>query len=364
MIFHFKKRALVHFAVDTDEVWMTTILNKDKTRFLPFNLGFNNGAGNPLNPEGYKTAYLWEYVLTKKSWIDILARFMHYQVDKKDGKVVDERIIFPRFHQLDVVRKLTKNVKDDGIGKNYLIQHSAGSGKSNSIAWLAYRLSSLHDKADNIIFNSVVVITDRRVLDKQLQDTIYQFEHKAGVVEPIDKHSSQLAQALESGVKIIITTLQKFPYVTEKIGELPNRNYAIIVDEAHSSQTGESAKEMKAVLSMSLEDAELEALKDEETTFDYEDDLIKSMKARGIHSNLSFFAFTATPKYKTLEMFGNKGEDGKLEAFHLYSMKQAIEEGFILDVLKNYTTYKTYFKIAKRIEDDPEFDKSMATREL
>jgi len=360
-IFQFKKRAIVHFAVDTDEVWMTTRLQGDKTVFLPFNRGHDNAAGNPPNPGGYKSAYLWEYVLMRDSWIDILARFLHHQVEKKDGKTVDEHIIFPRYHQLDVVRKIQGDVKEKGVGRSYLIQHSAGSGKSNSIAWLAYRLSTLHDQNDNIIFDSVVVVTDRRVLDQQLQETIYQFEHKTGVVEPIDRHSGQLAKALESGVKVIITTLQKFPFVTEKIEKLPDRNYAIIVDEAHSSQTGETAKEMKAILSQSLEEAEIEALKEEESNPDFQDELIRSMKARGKHTNLSFFAFTATPKYETLEMFGNTGEDGKPQPFHLYSMRQAIQEGFILDVLQNYTTYKTFFRLAKRIEEDPELDKRKAT---
>lgn len=363
-IFRFKARALVHFAVDTDEVWMTTRINKGNTVFLPFNRGHDNAAGNPPNPDGYRTSYLWEYVLSMDSWIDILSRFLHLEVKKENGKIVSEKLIFPRYHQLDVVRKITSHVLQHGVGENYLVQHSAGSGKSNSIAWLAYWLSSLHDSNDNLIFDSVVVVTDRRILDKQLQDTIYQFEHKAGVVEPIDKHSSQLAAALESGVKVIITTLQKFPFVTEKIGALPDRRYAVIVDEAHSSQTGESAKEMKSILSTSLDQAEQEALHEEETIPDYEDELIKSMKARGKQNNLSFFAFTATPKFKTLEMFGTRDSEGKPHPFHLYSMRQAIEERFILDVLKNYTTYKTYFRVARRIEEDPQFDKKKAVTAL
>jgi type I restriction enzyme R subunit len=363
-IFQFKKRALVHFAVDTDEAWMSTRLTGRHTVFLPFNKGNDNAAGNPVNADGFRTSYLWEYVLARESWIDILARFMHLQVEKKDGRIVSERIIFPRYHQLDVVRKINQDVRERGAGGSYLIQHSAGSGKSNSIAWLAYRLASLHDTEDKLIFDSVVVVTDRRVLDKQLQDTIYQFEHKAGVVEPIDKHSDQLAKAITSGVKIIITTLQKFPFVTEKIGSLPDRNYAIIVDEAHSSQTGESAREMKTLLGSALDDAEREALEEEEEGRDYEEELIKTMKARGRHENLSFFAFTATPKFKTLEMFGNMGADGKPHPFHLYSMRQAIEEKFILDVLMNYTTYKTYFRIAKKIEEDPDLDKRKAVRAL
>lgn len=363
-VFRFKKRALVHFALDTDEVWMTTRLAKEATGFLPFNKGNGDAAGNPVNPDGYKTAYLWEYVLARDSWIDILARFLHLEVKKEHGKVVSETVIFPRYHQLDAVRKLTDDVRRRGAGGNYLIQHSAGSGKSNSIAWLAHRLASIHDSADHKIFNSVVVITDRRVLDKQLQDTIYQFEHKAGVVEPIDKDSGQLAAALKSGAAIIITTLQKFPFVTEKIGELPERAYAVIVDEAHSSQTGESTKEMKAVLASSLDEAEAEALEEEAKSYDYEDEIVRSMSARGRRKNLSFFAFTATPKFRTLEMFGTPDAEGKPRPFHLYSMRQAIEEEFILDVLGNYTTYKTFFRIAKRITDDPELDKKKAASAL
>ena len=246
LLFQFKKRALVHFAVDTDEVYMTTRLEKKNTRYLPFNKGYDNGAGNPPNPDGYKTAYLWEEVWAKDSWIDILGRFLHLQTEeyKENGKLKKkERLIFPRYHQLDVVRKLSRDAREEGPGKNYLIQHSAGSGKSNSIAWLAYRLTSLHNDEDKAVFNSVIVVTDRRVLDYQLQNTIYQFEHKQGVVQKIDKHSGQLAEALETGVNIIITTLQKFPFVLDKIETLPSRNYAVIVDEAHSSQGGRGRKE-------------------------------------------------------------------------------------------------------------------------
>ena len=245
LLFQFKKRALVHFAVDTDVIYMTTRLQGSKTKYLPFNKGYNKGAGNPPNPSGHKTSYLWEDVLVKNSWMDILGRFLHLEVEEKtfDGrKFKIETMIFPRYHQLDSVRKLSADALANGAGKNYLIQHSAGSGKSNSIAWLAYHSAGLHDKNDKRIFDSVIEITDRIVLDKQLQDTIYQFEHKSGVVEKIDKDSAQLAQALTSGTNIIITTLQKFPFVLDKVGALPKRNYAVIVDEAHSSQGGESAK--------------------------------------------------------------------------------------------------------------------------
>ncbi len=262
LLFQFKRRALVNFAVDPDEVWMTTRINSSNTRFLPFNKGYNKGAGNPPNPNGYKTAYLWEDIWTKDSWLDIVGRFLHLEQEniKLDGKSAKkETLIFPRFHQLDAVRKLTADAKVKGTGHEYLIQHSAGSGKSNSIAWLAYQLASLYNDQDERVFDLVIVITDRRVLDQQLQDTIYQFEHKQGVVQKIDKNSAQLAEALVSGTNIIITTLQKFPFVLDKIREileknniaqLPKRNYALIVDEAHSSQSGEASKKMKEVLSL------------------------------------------------------------------------------------------------------------------
>ncbi len=366
-IFQFKKRTLVHFAVDTDEASMTTKLDGKKTRYLPFNLGYNNGAGNPPNPNGYRTSYLWEQVWAKDSFMDIIAKFLHVSIEEYelDGvKKKKETIIFPRFHQMQVVRKLTNDVKENGAGKNYLIQHSAGSGKSNSIAWLSYRLSSVHNENDERVFDSVIVITDRKVLDNQLQNTIYQFEHKEGVVKKIDKNSQQLADAITAGSNIIITTLQKFPFILDKIGELPMRKYAVIIDEAHSSQGGEATKKMKEVLSAkSLEEAE----KDDSFSGldeDAEDEIRKSMLARGKQENLSFFGFTATPKPKTVEVFGIKGANGKPEPFHLYSMKQAIEEGFILDVLKNYTTYKTYFGLSKKIEDDPKVNKKKASRAI
>src|SRR5690554_2144403 len=273
-------------------------------------------------------------------------------------------MIFPRFHQMDVVRKLTIDAKSNGAGKNYLIQHSAGSGKSNSIAWLSYRLSSLHDENNHRIFDSVIVITDRKVLDNQLQKTIYQFEHKDGVVQKIDKDSQQLADSLEAGLNIIITTLQKFPFVLDKIGELPSRKYAVIIDEAHSSQGGEATKKMKEVLSAkTLEEAQ-EIEFDSGLDEDAEDEIRKSMESRGKQDNLSFFAFTATPKPKTIEVFGTPDKHGKPKPFHLYSMKQAIEEGFILDVLKNYTTYKTYYKLSKEIEEDPNVNKKQASRAI
>ncbi len=367
LMFQFKKRTLVHFAADPDEVHMATRLLKKDTFFLPFNKGANGGAGNPENPGNYKTAYLWEEVWQKDSFLDILARFIHIQSGKKKvngKKIKTETMIFPRYHQLDAVRHLVKNAREKGVGHNYLVQHSAGSGKSNSIAWLAHRLASLYNADDEKVFDSIIVITDRRVLDQQLQNTIYQFEHKQGVIQKIDINSTQLAHALSAAVPIVITTLQKFPYVTEKIGSLPNRKYAVIIDEAHSSQGGEGAKELKGVLAGEAIKAEARAKTLEEGLPDYEEEILKTMAARGKQPNISFFAFTATPKYKTLEVFGTVGPDGKPEPSHLYTMRQAIEEGFILDVLENYTTYKTYYKLIKSVQDDPEVDKKKAAKAL
>ncbi len=367
LIFQFKKRTLVHFAVDPDEVHMTTRLSKKQTRFLPFNMGNGNGAGNPKNPEGYKTAYLWELVWQKDSFLDILGRFIHLEVKTKTvgtRTIKKETMIFPRFHQLDVVRRMVHDARAKGPGTNYLVQHSTGSGKSNSIAWLAHRLASLHDEEDEKVFDSVVVITDRLVLDQQLQNTIYQFEHKQGVVMKIDRDSTQLANALAGGVPIIITTLQKFPFITEKIGELPAKNYAVIIDEAHSSQGGETATELKAVLAADAIKEQARQYAEEQGLSDHEETILREMAKRGKQPNISFFAFTATPKYKTLEVFGHQGPDNKPLPFHLYSMRQAIEEGFIMDVLKHYTTYKTYFKLVKAIADDPEVDSKKAARAL
>ena len=364
-LFQFKKRAIVHFAVDPDQVHMTTRLAGRQTVFLPLNRGHDGGKGNPPNPDGYRTAYLWDEIWARDSFLDILGGFMHLAIEEEviEGKKkTKETMIFPRYHQLDSVRKLEAASRAEGAGHSYLIQHSAGSGKSNSIAWLAHRLASLHSEHDEKVFHSVIVVTDRRVLDKQLQDTIYQFEHKQGVVERIDKHSGQLADALAKGTPIVITTLQKFPFVTEKIGDLPERSYAVIVDEAHSSQTGEAARTMKEVLAtQSLEEAVAGEGEEEETD---EDQVLKVMASRGKQKNLSFFAFTATPKYRTLEVFGRPGPEGKPVPFHLYTMRQAIEEGFILDVLKNYTTYKTFYNLVKAIEDDPKVSKKRAAKAL
>ncbi|WP_148224952.1 type I restriction endonuclease subunit R [Nitratifractor salsuginis] len=366
LLFAFKKRALVHFALDDEEVYMSTKIEGNKTFWLPFNKGYNNGAGNPPNDDGYKTEYFWKEILQRDSLLEIIGRFIHLQKEEitVEGRIyTKEKMIFPRYHQLDAVRLLRNRARKEGAGQNYLIQHSAGSGKSNTIAWLAYRLSSLHDEQDERVFDSVIVITDRRVLDKQLQDTIYQFEHKTGVVRKIDKDSTQLAESISRGIPIIITTLQKFPYILEKVGDIPGRNYAVLIDEAHSSQGGEASKKMKEVLGMPVLD---EVTKEDE--YDDEDrinDMVaKSAKARGKQSNLSFFAFTATPKEKTLSIFGETGDDGKPRPTHLYSMRQAIEEGFILDVLQNYTTYERFVKITKAIEEDPKVNKKKAAKAI
>jgi len=383
-IFKFKERSLVHFAVDPDLAWMTTKLDGENTRFLPFNKGFNHGKGNPPST-GYKTAYLWENVLTKDSLMDILKRFLHLEI--KETKVVTERgikrfkkesIIFPRYHQLNAVRRLIASAKLKGSGHNYLIQHSAGSGKSNSIAWLAHRLSSLHDEADQKVFDSVIVITDRRVLDQQLQDTIYQFEHKQGVVQKIDENTQQLTKALSDGVPIIISTVQKFPFITQALETMAKRgeslelktagkHFAVIVDEAHSSQSGETAMELRKILNKDGIEAAIAAqiLDDEDDTLTEEakENLLREMLKRPKQENISYFAFTATPKHKTLAFFNESGEDGK-SPFDLYSMRQAIEEGFILDVLANYTTYKTYAGLIKAIENDPDVPKRKAAKAL
>lgn len=373
-MFEFKQRVLVHFAVDLYDVYMTTRLQGASTYFLPFNQGSNGagnvgGKGNPQIEDDYLTSYLWKRVLKKDSLMEILQKYMHLKVEDikdKDGKITGkkETMIFPRYHQLDVVTKLLEDVKENGSGKNYLIQHSAGSGKSNSIAWLAHRLQSLHDKNDEVIFNSVIVVTDRKILDSQLQDTIYQFDHIDGVVRPITKGSESLKTALNDGAKIIITTLQKFPYIYQDV-QATGKRYAVIVDEAHSSQSGTAAKKLKVALGDTeevLEQYAREEAEEESKMEDYEDNLVKELSTHGMHKNISFFAFTATPKNKTLQLFGEKQENGTYRPFHIYSMRQAIEEGFILDVLQNYTTYRQYYKIAKKIEGDPEYDKVKGAR--
>ncbi len=364
------RRALVHFAVDPHLVAMTTRLAGEATQFLPFNRGSEEGgAGNPLNPGGHATAYLWEQVWEREAWLDLLARFVHVVRPEKGSaaeKRAGTRILFPRFHQWDAVRKLDADAREHGAGRSYLVEHSAGSGKSNSIAWLAHRLSSLHDAGDEKVFDKIVVITDRRVLDRQLRDQVFAIEHVHGVVALIEKDSQQLADALAGEqARIVVTTLQKFPYVLDRIEALPARRYAVIIDEAHSSQTGEAAADLRRALS--LEQAETDESAEEAERGDGQDALARSLAGRGRPQNLSFFAFTATPKAKTLELFGTPVETAeglRYRPFHLYSMRQAIEEGFILDVLANYTTYKTYFRIEKAVAADPEYDKARARRAI
>ena len=375
LILEFKKRTLVHFAVDPDVVFMTTRLAGSATHFLPFNQGNDGGAGNPPNKNGkHRTAYLWEEALARDSLLDLLARFLHLQTEERqtdDGrKIKKESMIFPRYHQLKAVRGLVASAKTEGVGNNYLIEHSAGSGKSNTIGWLAHRLASLHTSNNERVFDSVIVITDRLVLDNQLQDTIYQFDHRQGVVQKIDADSRQLAEALENAVPIIISTLQKFPFVSRQLakmaeergesssGVLPTRRCAVIVDEAHSSQSGETATDLKEVLGGEKLREEAAKYAAEEGVGDF-DELYRSMAKRGRQANLSLFAFTATPKHKTLKVFGREGE-----SFDKYTMRQAIEEGFILDVLKNYTTYATYYKLVKASETDPEVERKKAAKAL
>ncbi|MDA0911172.1 MAG: type I restriction endonuclease [Proteobacteria bacterium] len=354
----FKRGALVYFAVSTDEVYMTTKLQGKDTFFLPFNKGNNGGKGNPHRPEGFATQYLWQEMLSKESLLNILAKFMHLQVEEKttaEGVIKKkEALIFPRYHQLDVVRKLLQAVHAEKVGQKYLIQHSAGSGKSNSIAWLSHQLSSLHSNEGKRYFDTVIVITDRTVLDSQLQQTIKQFEQVDGLVVPIERNSdfqsksNQLAAALKDGAAIIPVTIQTFPFVLDEIQKttsLKDKKFAIIADEAHSSQSGKTAQKVKEVLNAEMLDEEMSA----------EDVLNATLESKGKLTNISFFAFTATPKHKTMELFGRSanpneptGKDNPPLPFHVYTMQQAIEEGFILDVLKDYTTYETALKIISK----------------
>ena len=381
-VFGFNKRILAYFACDLYDVYMTTRLEGPMTNFLPFNQGSNGagrdgGAGNPPNiTGGYVTSYFWENVLQKDKLMDILLKFISYEKTEKKEVMPDgstnikktEKIIFPRYHQLDVVRELVRHVRENGPGHNYLIQHSAGSGKSNSIAWTAYHMASLHDANNEAVYDSVIVVTDRRILDQQLQATISSFDHTLGSVETIDdkKSSKDLLAAINKGKRVIVTTLQKFPVIYEEVQSAVGKHYAIIVDEAHSSQTGQSAMKLKAALadvSDALgEYAELEQKAVE--AVEAKDILVQDMLSQGKHKNLSFFAFTATPKGKTLEIFGEPQPDGSFHPFHIYSMRQAIEEGFILDVLANYTTYKMCYQIAKNVPDNPDVPTSKAVRTI
>ncbi len=375
-IFEFKRRTLVHFAADTESVLMTTRLARDATRFLPFDKGHEDGAGNPPDAQGrgYRTVYLWEEVLQRDSLLDLLARFVHLQTaekhDETGGRKQVETLIFPRCHQLEAVRRLTALARREGVGHNALVEHSAGSGKSHTIAWLVHHLASLHDAEDTRVFDSVVVVTDRVVLDQQLQDTIYQIEHRHGVVQKIDRDSRQLAEALDNAVPIIVTTLQKFPFVSRHLaqmaaeqdthshGALPTRRCAVVIDEAHSSQGGETAAAMKEVLGGEGLRTEAKRLAAEEDMTDGEA-LFLDMVRRGRQANVSFFAFTATPKHKTLKIFGREGVPT-----HRYTMRQAIEEGFIHDVLKHYTGYATYYRLLKTCAEDPHVKRKEAASAL
>lgn len=353
----FKRGALVHFAVDQDNVSMTTRLQNGKTRFLPFNRGHDGGAGNPDIGGEFRVAYLWtdqpdgRAIFSRDILLDIIGRFLH--LDGTNGK---EALIFPRFHQIDAVLKMLAHTRVNGSGNNYLIQHSAGSGKSNTIAWTAHRLVTLHDASDQPIFDTAIVVTDRVVLDRQLQNTIAQFEQTPGVVRKIDGTSRQLKAAIEGQAKIIITTIQKFS--TDHLRVISGqgtRRFAVLIDEAHGSQSGKSAQALSDALS-----------RDEEagTPDEIEDLIAEYQRQRGPQTNISYFAFTATPRNVTLERFGSTGADGIPRPFHLYSMRQAIEEGFILDVLQNYMTYKAYYALEKTIDDDPELDTRRAQRKV
>ncbi|MDX4050008.1 DEAD/DEAH box helicase family protein [Aliarcobacter skirrowii] len=346
-------RCLVHFAIDTDEAFMTTKLEKDKTFFLPFNKGNNFGAGNEVNPNGHKTSYIWEEIFSKNSLANIIQHFV-----RLDG----ETLYFPRYHQLDVVRKLINDVSQNGVGKTYLIQHSAGSGKSNSITWSAYQLIEAYPISENVqgskgldypLFDSVIIVTDRKLLDKQLRDNVKSFSEQKNIVAPAYS-SSELKSNLENGKKIILTTIQKFPFIVDGIADLSEKRFAVVIDEAHSSQSGLAHGKMNEAMGKKEFDEELDA----------QDLVLEVMKNRKMKGNASYLAFTATPKNTTLEKFGTKQEDGTFKPFHLYSMKQAIEEGFILDVLSNYTTYRSYYEIEKSIEDNPLFDTKKAQKKL
>ncbi len=354
-------RVLAHFALDPDLAYMTTHLQGAQTRFLPFNQGNQNGAGNPPSWRGFATAYLYEQIWARDSLLDLVQNFVQTieQEDDEGNKTGKRSLIFPRYHQLDTVRRLLADARVNGAGKRYLIQHSAGSGKSNSIAWLAHQLTHLHDAHNRNVFDSVVVITDRRVLDRQLQRTVRQFEQTLGLVENIDQTSSQLQDALAAGEKIIVTTLQKFPVIAREMQTFSNNRFAVIIDEAHSSQGGEANAKVQAVLApKTLAEAEAQEMGAEE---DLQDRVIAEIKKRGPLPNVSYFAFTATPKPQTLELFGVKQLGGEYAPFSLYSMRQAIQENFILDVLENYTTYKAYWSLLKRVADDPRYDRRKAT---
>lgn len=355
-------RTLVHMAVDTEEVWMTTKLAGSATWFLPFNKGHNEGAGNPPNPNGHKTAYLWEEIFQPRSLAEIIQHFVLLEGDST-APLAQKSLIFPRYHQLEVVRQLLKHASENGVGQSYLIQHSAGSGKTNSITWAAYQLIETYPTGldvkgaralDTPLFDSVIVVTDRRLLDKQLRDNIRSFSEVKNIVAAALR-SADLKAALESGKKIIITTIQKFPFIIDGIADMSDKRFAVIIDEAHSSQSGQAHATMNQAMGGVSEDLD---------TDDLQDKILSAMQGRKMRGNASYFAFTATPKNTTLERFGVQQPDGSFKPFHLYSMKQAIEEGFILDVLANYTTYKSFYEIQKSIEDNPLFDTTKAQKKL
>lgn len=367
-LFRFKAGCLVAFAMDLNEVYMTTRLNKEATFFLPFNMGngegIDAGKGNPVYEDKYSVSYMWEDILTKDTLSELIFKFIFIErkeeTDELTGKKkIKENIIFPRYHQLDVVRKLLKSVRENGASLNYLIQHSAGSGKTNSIAWLAHRLASLHNAENEVIFDNIVVVTDRVVVDRQLQAAILGMEHKTGLIRVMGERSTSadLAVALKGNTKIIATTIQKFPYVVDTVKGLKNKKFAVIIDEAHSSTAG---KDMAAI-TMTLGNGEVQI---DRESVDAEDIIVDEIARNGKQANVSMFAFTATPKPTTIQLFGTVNEKGQREPFHTYSMKQAIEEGFILDVLQNFTEYKTFYQINKEVEEDPRCNTSEAKRQI
>ncbi|MCB1121485.1 MAG: DEAD/DEAH box helicase family protein, partial [Verrucomicrobiae bacterium] len=365
-LFQFR-RCLVHFAVDPDEVWMTTKLDGKNTYFLPFNKGQNNGKGNPVNPNGHKTAYLWQEILTRQSLTNIIEHYAKVveEKDRKTGKI-KRTLYFPRYHQLQVVRNLLADAQRSGPGQRYLIQHSAGSGKSHSITWLAYQLIELYDKSgEHNLFDSVVVVTDRRVLDRQIDKNIKAFAEVKNLLAHADS-SADLQKHLENGKKLITTTIQKFPFIVDGIADMSDKSFAVIIDEAHSSQSGQAADKLNMSLGGLEPDEEYLGQDPEvqDAIKDFQDIILEAMARRKMGKNASYFAFTATPKKSTLEKFGTQNAKGGFDPFHLYSMKQAIEEDFILDVLANYTTYKSYYKVQKSIQENPLFDSIKAQKKL
>ena len=367
-LFRFKAGCLVDFAMDLNEVYMTTRLNKEATFFLPFNMGngegIDTGKGNPVYQDKYSVSYMWEDILTKDTISELVFKFIF--IDRKEEtdeltgkKKIKENIIFPRYHQLDVVRKLLKNVQENGTSQNYLIQHSAGSGKTNSIAWLAHRLASLHNEENEVIFDNIVIVTDRVVVDRQLQSAILGMEHKTGLIRVMGERSTSadLAAALKGNTKIIATTIQKFPYIVDTVKGLKDKKFAVIIDEAHSSTAG---KDMAAI-TMTLGNGEVQI---DRESVDAEDIISDEIARNGKQANVSMFAFTATPKPTTIQLFGTVNDKGMREPFHTYSMKQAIEEGFILDVLQNFMEYKTFYQINKEVEEDPRCKTSEAKRQI